>query len=163
MRVLDDDPSFIDPVLEEDSNSQGIFQDITNSQNNKRYQHHEYIGLLINEDKDKGIYRVIGGNPNGLKLNAKGGELSEYIEEAKHMSADTIALYEINLDTHIPVVTKLIHDTSQQLFDFQKTSFTSSTIPSKNHYKPGGTLLITNGKCSGRVVSSGVDNMGRWT
>lgn len=163
MRVLDNAPSLTDTVVEEDMDERAAFRDTTNTQESDRYQNSDYIGPIINEDKNDGVYRIIGGNPNGLTLNAKGGDYSEYLEEVKRMGADTIALYEINLDTQKSQVKKLLYDTSQQVFDHQRVTFTSSTIPSKNQYKPGGTLILTNGKASGRVVDAGTDDLGRWT
>ena len=63
------------------------------------YEQNKYIGTPITETKEENVFRLIGGNPNGLKLNARGGELSEYMEQAKQMSADAVLLFEVNLDT----------------------------------------------------------------
>ena len=90
----------LDPILD--------LQNINTTQEINSYKHNEYIGPQIQEEKQEGVFRLIGGNPNGLVLNARGGEYGEYIEEAKRMSADAIALFELNLDTHKPRIKKLI-------------------------------------------------------
>jgi hypothetical protein len=39
----------------------------------------------------------------------------------------------------------------------------SSSIDMTHLYKPGGTLTLSQGKISARLVKAGTDNMGRWT
>ena len=43
-----------------------------NNENNQ--QHNEFIGDKIIETKPEGTYRVYGCNPNGIQVEAKGGE-----------------------------------------------------------------------------------------
>jgi hypothetical protein len=39
----------------------------------------------------------------------------------------------------------------------------SSTIEMVNHYKPGGTLTLSSGRITARLLTSGSDAMGQWT
>jgi hypothetical protein len=39
----------------------------------------------------------------------------------------------------------------------------SSPIKMLNQYKPGGTLTMSRGKITARLIKSGSDDMGRWT
>ena len=39
----------------------------------------------------------------------------------------------------------------------------SSPIKMMHQYKPGGTMLLSRGKISARLVTTGTDDMGRWT
>ena len=44
-----------------------------------------------------------------------------------------------------------------------RTATACSKIPAaKEAYLPGGALISTLGKCAGRVIASGSDDMGRW-
>ena len=134
-----------------------------NSQENRNYAANKYIGTPINEEKDKGTYRVYAGDPNGLKLGPKGGQWHEYCEEVKRMQADTTCLFEINLDTTKHKVKKILYVTISNIFHHPKMSIASSSVQSKNDYKPGGTLIVTQGNFSGRVIHQGSDLLGRWT
>lgn len=40
---------------------------------------------------------------------------------------------------------------------------TSSSVPSQTSFKPGGTLLITSGSTTGRVITQTSDSLGRWS
>ena len=79
------------------------------------------------------------------------------------MQADTTCLFEINLDTTKYPVRKILYDTSQNIFKHDKLDIASSSVPSKNDYKPGGTLILTQSNRKGRVIDSGSDALGRWT
>jgi hypothetical protein len=105
--------------------------------------HNKHIGTIITEEKGEDVFRVYCGNPRGLRLDARGGEFAEYLEEMKRMSVDTVCLYEINLDTTKGKVQKTINDTCYQIFDHPRVNFGSSTIRSERDYKPGGTLIMS--------------------
>ena len=161
--------SFINELINEitDNETTEQTEEINNTnntqQNYQQFSHNTFIGQQILENKSDGIFRLIAGNPNGLKLNATGGDLHEYLEEAKRMSADAILLYEINLDTQQHKVKQTIYETCHNLFNYNKVTFSSSAVPAKNQFKPRGTMICTNDNASGRVLASGTDNMGRWS
>jgi hypothetical protein len=85
------------------------------------------------------------------------------MEEMKRMDVDITCLYEINLDTHKSRVKKLLYENANQIFDYSRLSIASSAIPSDNEFKPGGTLLLSQGNVTGRFLEKGSDHMGRWT
>ena len=135
----------------------------TTTQENRNYAKNKHIGLPITDEKDKGTYRLYAGNPNGLKLGPKGGDWSDYCEAIKRLQVDTGCLFEINLDTTKYSIKNILHDTARNVFDHSKLDFCSSSVPSQNDFKPGGTLVVTQGNFKGRVIDSGCDALGRWT
>ena len=58
----------------------------------------------------------------------------------------------------------IIQDCANRQFD-RKVPLTSasSSVPSQNFYKPGGTMIMTVGNYSGRVLKQGADPLGRWS
>lgn len=92
-----------------------------------------------------------------------GGQLVEHLEETKKMNTDIVCLYEINLNTTQYLVQKEIYETSTQMFDHHKTTFWSSNICMCHPFKPGGTMVISQGSVSTRMSKSGVDELGRWS
>ena len=145
-----------------DSNSNHSLQS-TDSQQHINLANNEYIGTPITNDKGKDIYRIYAGNPNGLKIGTNGSDWAEYCEKLKKMDTDTGCLFEINLDTTKSRITSDLYQTSRNIFDHQQLNVASSPIPSANDYKPGGTLIVTQGNFKGRVIKSGSDPLGRWT
>jgi hypothetical protein len=81
----------------------------------------------------------------------------------KQIDADIIGLFEHNLDTNTFPIKSQLYSTTRQLFDHSKIVFSTSAIPSMSNYKPGGTMLVAQGKITGRVLDSGTDALGRWT
>ena len=79
------------------------------------------------------------------------------------MQVDTGCLIEINLDTTKHKITSDLHSIARNIFEHQKMNIASSPVPAANDYKPGGTLIVTQGNYSGRIIQSGGDNLGRWT
>ena len=135
----------------------------TTTQENRNYAKNEYIGPPISDEKADGTYRLYAGNPNGLKLGPKGGDWSEHCEKLKILQVDTGCLFEINLDTTKHQIKKLLYDTTDNIFKHSKLDITSSSVASENNFKPGGTLIVTQGNCKGRVIKSGSNPLGRWT
>jgi hypothetical protein len=70
----------------------------------RNYTNNSYIGTVITEEKSNDTTRILGCNPNGIKLKHSGEEYNEFLEEVKRLQADVTCLYEINLDTHKPKV-----------------------------------------------------------
>jgi hypothetical protein len=98
-----------------------------------------------------------------VKIGPKGGEYGEYLEEMKRMKSDTTCLFEVNLDTLKHEIRENLFKTTRNIFDHNRLNITSSSVPSKHDYKPGGTLIMTQGNFKGRVIDSGSDALGRWT
>jgi hypothetical protein len=122
-----------------------------------------FIGCPLPSEKSEDIFRFYFGNPNGFNILPNGGEFSEYMETMLQFDVDMIGNAEINVDTTNYRAKTILHTTTQKLFEHSRLTYASSMIPSTSVYKPGGTLLITHGKYSGRVVNHGTDPLGRWS
>ena len=145
-----------------DKDPQENTQNTNTTQENKNFTYNDYIGTIITETKEDNIFRVYSGNPRGLSVTNKGGDWSEYLEEMNRMQADVVCLFEINLDTTKTKVQSSLHDSARSIFDHYRLKVTSSTIPSKNDFKPGGCAIISINNISGRVITTGDDLLGRW-
>ena len=129
---------------------------LTNIQLNK------FMGTPFKTPKPTNTLRVHAGNPNGIRVRKTTNNYAEYLQTMKTIETDCILLYEINFDTQKPAVKKALHDTTRQNYDFSRLTFSSSSIPSTHHFKPGGTLLLLQGNTTGRVTEKGGDDFGRW-
>ena len=126
------------------------------------YANNGYIGEEIKEKPD-GCFRVFGKNPDGITLGHDGGEFADWCTEMAMLQVDSWGIYELNLDTQRPAVKDILFNTVRRDQEHNRLVFGSSTIPSrKSNYKPGGVLLATTGRMTGRVVRQGTDRMGRW-
>jgi hypothetical protein len=68
----------------------------------------------------------------------------------------------ILLDTKMACVIHTCHQSVIRHFDNSKLIMASSTRSYGSTYKPGGTLQLSRGSVTRRVVASGTNNMGRW-
>jgi hypothetical protein len=75
---------------------------------------------------------------------------------------DIIGIAETKLDTKMACVIHTCHQSVRRHFDNSKLVMASSTRSYASTYKPGGTLQLSRGSITGRVVASGNDDMGRW-
>ena len=141
-----------EPAPEIDFFSQDVPE---NTQEYRNLTENKYIGQPITEEKGKDVYRLYAGNPNGVKIGPKGGEYGEYLEEMKRMKSDTTCLFEVNLDTLKHEIRENLFKTTRNIFDHNRLNISSSSVPSKHDYKPGGTLIMTQGNFKGRVIDSG--------
>ena len=134
------------------------------TQQTRNISQNNYIGNKIDETKSDETFRIYCGNPNGLNLGRSGGDWTEYCEQVKRLSVDALCLFEVNLDTQKSAVKRKLYDTCQNVFkDHHRLAVASSSVPSTSAYKPGGTLCLTMGNASGRVLETGSDPMGRWS
>jgi hypothetical protein len=81
-------------------------------------------------------------------------------ELSLEVQADVIALTEHTLGTQKFPVRKCCHDARTRLLNHSSMIMTSSPIEMLNHYKPGGTLTVSRGKLTARLIKSGSDDMG---
>ena len=91
------------------------------------------------------------------------GDFIDYCTEVYRVQADTLCLYEHNLDSYNHSVKNILYKTTQCAFDHSKLTTASSPIPATSTFKPGGTMILTQGSCIGRLISSGHNEMGRWS
>ena len=147
---------------ESDSSAQEATPTTRTQQEN--YINSHYIGNEIDGQKPTGIYRLYFCNPNGLTLGPDGGDYAEFCTEMHKIQADSWGIAEINLDTNRTSVKECLYRTNRKQFDFAKMTYGSSTIPSRRHdYKPGGTLLASQGHITSRIIHQESDYMGRWS
>ena len=123
----------------------------------------EPIGDALQVDKQPGITRLYFQNVNGFNL----GPFESYyaaLEHLQNMEVDHAMFCEHKLDTTKPYVTTKLYEIARKRFGSGafKIQTASSSIPFATSYKPGGTMSLTVGALSSRVVSQGKDYMGRW-
>jgi hypothetical protein len=113
--------------------------------------------------KRQNTFRIFCQNINGLKLDAKGGDLNRISAFVHEYQCDMIALSEINLDVSKYQVRKIIDDTIGRSFDANKCAMSTSEIPFDGFYKPGGTLtaIFEHNVC--QFQSKFSDSMGCWS
>eukprot|EP00957_Ditylum_brightwellii_P193549 14738877-Ditylum_brightwellii.AAC.1 len=75
---------------------------------------------------------------------------------------DYMGYMETNLDMMCGSVTKTIHENARMVFNQCKIVSSSSNIPVKNSYKPGGIMSIIQGSLTVRVVKQETDQYSRW-
>ena len=122
-----------------------------------------FIGTPLPEDKPDNIFRLLCGNPNGFTIGPRGGNFLDYCKEVSRFQADTSCLYKHNLDSHNHKVRNILYKTTQCAFDHSKLTIASSSIPATSTFKPGRTMILTQGLSIGRLISSGQDEMGHWS
>ena len=124
-----------------------------------------FIGDEIKEnEKEEDRFRIYFANINGFTLSENGGEYAEFLLEMQKLQADTWGVAETNIDSTKSAVKNIIHNTTRKHFEFSKTTFGSSNIPArKRYYKPGGTLMGSQGSITARIMDQGSDSLGRWS
>jgi hypothetical protein len=122
----------------------------------------EWIGDEIPPHRESGSTREYFVNANGIRYGAKGGEMNEVCARVLEGNIDIIGIAETKLDTKMACVIHTCHQSVRRHFDNSKLILASSTRSYGSTYKPGGTLQLSRGSITGRVVASGNDDMGRW-
>ena len=151
MRVAEDEPEVMtndvpNNIVVPETVPRQQEDDSQTTQEHRNFTHNEYIGTEITHEKEENIFRLHGGNPNGFNLGISGGDYQEYCEELKRYQTDTACLYKINIDTQKHKTKEKLHKTSRNIFDNKyRINFASSSIPSQNEFKPGGTMIATMG------------------
>jgi hypothetical protein len=112
------------------------------------------------QQKEPITFRIYCQNANGLRLDHQGGEFAMICEIALEVQADLIGLTEHNLDTKMFSVRKYCHDARTRLLSHSSLTMGSSPIEMTNQYKPRGTMILSHGKISARLLITGTDEMG---
>ena len=106
--------------------------------------------------KDDKIFRMQGGDPNGL-------DIAEFCIEMSNFDTDVARVCELNLDAQKHEAREKLHQQARRQFQNEtKIAAASSPVMSKNKHKPGGATMMTQGNATGRVVNEGADELGRW-
>ena len=158
------DNDILDDTTNNDTDD--MLQDLSNqTQQQRNLAENPYIGTTPQDDKEDYIYRVYGANTNGFNIGRDGADFSEFCEEMRQLEVDTWCTFELNLDTLKPRVRDIMQTTIRKHFDHSKmtTSTSSISLNRRSNFKPGGTLIATQGHTCGRVIHQGRDNLGRWS
>ena len=107
--------------------------------------------------------RLYALNLNGLSLDRRGGQFDELCQVVKEVQADLICCQEPNVDASQPMVRTIMYHTARQHWPRARLSVSSTPIPFVNMYKPGGTLVLSTGNITGRLIRTEADRWGRWT
>ena len=119
-----------------------------------------FIGTPPPEDKLDHVFWLLCGNPNVFNLGSHGDDFTDYCKEVYRFQADTSCLYKHNLDSYNHPVKTILYKTTQCAFDHSNLTTASSPIPATSTFNPGGTMMLTQGSCVGRLILSRHDDMG---
>jgi exonuclease III len=122
----------------------------------------KWVGDEFPPHRESGSTRVYFVNANGIWYGTKGGKMNEVCARVLEGNIDIIGIAETKLDTNMACVIHTCHQSVQRHFDNSKLIMASSTRSYGSTYKVGGTLQLSRGSITGRVVASGTDGMGRW-
>jgi len=114
-------------------------------------------------DKSASCTRVYSLNVNGFKLDRTGGQFSEYGELHDTINADISCIQEHNLDSTQTQVRSVMYDNMRKRWKHSRLTFSSTPIRFVNQYKPGGTMIVSTGSITGRVIENNYDPWGRWS
>ena len=107
--------------------------------------------------------RLYAMNVNGLSLDARGGQFDTLCRVAKEVQADILCCQETNVDTSQPLVRNILYQTARQHWQRVRMVLGSTPTPFTSMYKPGGTIAVSMGNITGRLLTSEADKWGRWT
>ena len=113
--------------------------------------------------KPSHIFRLYFQNVNGIRLDAKGGDLVPLCSIIHELSCDVVGFAEVKLDVTKYSVKSILYDTFRSQFQSIKLSTSTSPIPFEGFYKPGGTLLLTVNEVNCRYRHQYQDSLGRWS
>ena len=129
----------------------------TNSRTNTSW------GDSLSDLKSPDITRVYITNLNGLQLDARGGKFDSVCRSMKEIQVDVLCAQEHNVDTTQASLRNIIFDTARQHWDRHRLVISTSPIPFKTQFKPGGTMVLTTGSLTGRMCKQTRDKWGRWS
>jgi hypothetical protein len=117
------------------------------------------------QQKKPGYSRAYFINPSGISYHRGLLDFAEILQSLRDNDIDVFGLSEMNVDVRKPEVRKQCEDLVAEWYGNSLFASSTSTLPSKNPYKPGDTCMgITNELC-GRYQTSGSDpkGLGRWS
>ena len=109
------------------------------------YQENTHIRNPLPEEKSEHIFWLFCINPNGISVTQHNNEFAEICHTMACFSVDMICLTEHNLHTSHHTTCQCLHQTTKTTFDHTKPNFVSSPIPSPTLFKPGGTIMMSQG------------------
>ncbi len=120
-------------------------------------------GDIMNLTKPDNTFRLYGINPNGLRMDKQGGDVTEFFAVAASIKADFIGCAEHNLDFTQFRVQNSTHQAIRHTIEHSKTVWSNTSIQFESMYKPGGTMSSAIGNTVARVKEAATDDMGRWS
>eukprot|EP00957_Ditylum_brightwellii_P146247 11135651-Ditylum_brightwellii.AAC.1 len=96
------------------------------------------------QQEDENHIRVCITNPNSISMQNHEEQFQELCDNASLHEIDYLGCPEIKLDT-----------TQQEI--------SSSPMPAKYFYKPGGTMCLAQGNINSRKVDQGCNQYGHWS
>jgi hypothetical protein len=115
------------------------------------------------QGKAENTIRVLAANVNGFSLERRGGQYDNYCRVLRAAQVDIACGQEHNLDTTKSVARSILHNTTQQHWQRNRITFSSTPLKFENLYKPGGTLILSVGNITSRMSERFQDRWGRWT
>ena len=97
-----------------------------------------------------------------MQLDANGGDAKAICLMAKETMADCLCISAHDMDTNQHYVKSTCYDQSRKVLGNRKLTLASSSLPSENVFKPGGTMMITRGKLLAHFIDDFQDPLGRW-
>ena len=97
------------------------------------------------EENPEHIFCLFCVNPHGISITQHKNEFIEICHTMASSSVNMICLTDHNLDTSHHTTHQCLHQTTKTTFDHTKLNFASSPIPSKTSFKPGGTIMMSQG------------------
>ena len=114
------------------------------------------------EQKPENTYCLFCINPNRITMTATHNDLNEMCYTLNSYSINTACINEHNLDTHKHTVKQKIYRTCHRQYHHSKVSLASTSIPSMTTFKPGGTMMFSQGLVTARISHQHSDPCGRW-
>ena len=120
-----------------------------------------YGDLML--QKPSTCYRLISQNINRISYDTAGGDLQEICSTINLIGADIANFQEVNLETRNYQVNMTIEKLLTRQWSTSKSYVAStSQVHVGSLYKPGGTMILSNGPLSYRVTGHSTDAYGRW-
>jgi hypothetical protein len=114
-------------------------------------------------EKGSNVTRVYALNVNGLSIDRRGGRFDDLCRVTQEVKADILCCQEHNLDTTRSHVRSVLFDTARQHWSRSRIISATTPTPFVTTYKPGGTMMVSTGDTTGRIISQSQDKWGRWT
>ena len=95
-------------------------------------------------------------------MTATHNDFNEMCYTLNSYSVDTDCINEHNLDTHKHTNKQQIYQICNCQYHHSKVSMTSTSIPSTTIFKPGGTMMFSQGPITARITQQHTDPCGRW-
>ena len=120
-----------------------------------------FLGIPAPEQKPENTYRLFCVNPNGITMTTTHNDFNEMCYTLNSYSVDTACINEYNLDTHKHTVKQQIYQTCNHQYHRSKVSMASTNIPSTTTFKPGGTMMFSQGPVTACIAHQHTNLCGR--